>query len=79
MTTALETKNYKLNLLDRCDSCGAQAYVLVEGVTGELMFCSHHYSQIMESESGREAMEKFAFKTVDERERLGQKHSIYNF
>ena len=79
MTVAEQTKKYELTLLDRCDSCGAQAYVKVEGVTGELMFCSHHYSKIMDSESGKEAMDKFAFKIVDERERLGLKHSIYNF
>ena len=52
---------------DRCDSCGSQAYVKVAGVSGELMFCAHHYSKIMDNDSSREAMEKFAFETVDER------------
>jgi hypothetical protein len=29
--------------LDRCDRCGAQAYVRVELVSGgELLFCAHH-------------------------------------
>ncbi|MGI8888727.1 MAG: DUF7455 domain-containing protein, partial [Nocardioidaceae bacterium] len=29
--------------LDRCDRCGAQAYVRVELVSGgELLFCVHH-------------------------------------
>ncbi|MGI8994678.1 MAG: DUF7455 domain-containing protein, partial [Nocardioidaceae bacterium] len=29
--------------LDRCDRCGAQAYVRVELSTGgELLFCAHH-------------------------------------
>lgn len=27
---------------DRCDACGAQAYVRVEMPFGELMFCAHH-------------------------------------
>ncbi|WP_125610915.1 DUF7455 domain-containing protein [Specibacter cremeus] len=34
----------KLNTLDRCDRCGAQAYVRVvlESSGGELLFCGHH-------------------------------------
>jgi len=32
-----------LNAADRCDRCGAQAYLRVELVTGgELLFCAHH-------------------------------------
>ena len=32
-----------LSALDRCDRCGAQAYVRVTlGGGGELMFCAHH-------------------------------------
>ena len=27
---------------DRCDACGAQAYVRVHLETGELLFCAHH-------------------------------------
>jgi hypothetical protein len=33
----------KLTALDRCDRCGAQAYVQVKLVSGlELLFCAHH-------------------------------------
>ena len=32
-----------LKIADRCDKCGAQAFVLATGVSGELMFCGHHY------------------------------------
>lgn len=32
----------QLTSADRCDSCGAQAYVRVEVATGELLFCAHH-------------------------------------
>jgi len=28
---------------DRCDSCGAQALVLVTMRSGDLLFCGHHY------------------------------------
>ena len=31
-----------LNALDRCDQCGAQAYIRVGVGTGELLFCAHH-------------------------------------
>jgi len=58
---------------DRCDSCGAQAYVKVTGVSGELTFCSHHYNKIMSTDSGRAAMENFAYETMDESEFLGDK------
>ncbi|MDI2098019.1 DUF7455 domain-containing protein [Ruicaihuangia caeni] len=32
----------ELTALDRCDSCGAQAYVRVTLESGELSFCAHH-------------------------------------
>jgi hypothetical protein len=31
-----------LNAADRCDVCGAQAYIRVSLATGELLFCAHH-------------------------------------
>jgi hypothetical protein len=36
---------YQLSGLDRCDSCGAQAYVRATMSTGELLFCAHHAAQ----------------------------------
>lgn len=69
--------NYLLTIHDRCDACGGQAYVAVTGKIGELMFCAHHYAKIMSDPTGFVAMEKFAVETVDERERLGIKSSIY--
>ena len=54
-----------LNALDRCDRCGAQAYVRATLATGgELMFCAHH---------GKEYAEKLAqvaVKIQDETEKL---------
>lgn len=37
-----------LTALDRCDSCGAQAYVRVTLATGELLFCAHHGARFKE-------------------------------
>lgn len=31
-----------LTSLDRCDACGAQAYVRVKLEVGEFLFCAHH-------------------------------------
>ena len=36
------TMTATLNATDRCDKCGAQAYVRVEMRAGELLFCAHH-------------------------------------
>ena len=65
-----ETVEWVLTANDRCDSCEAQAYVQVTGVTGDLMFCNHHYNKIMYSVIGYEKMINFAYNILDERERL---------
>ncbi|MCL1899505.1 MAG: hypothetical protein FWG11_03110 [Promicromonosporaceae bacterium] len=33
---------HALTVTDRCDRCGAQAWVRVELASGELLFCGHH-------------------------------------
>lgn len=30
---------------DRCDLCGAQAYVSTQLLTGELLWCGHHFKR----------------------------------
>jgi hypothetical protein len=58
-------KERVLTLNDRCDAghCGAAALVKVSGVSGDLLFCGHHYNKFEMSEN----MIKFAFDIVDER------------
>jgi hypothetical protein len=47
------SNNYELSAADRCDSCGAQAYVRVEMASGgELFFCAHHGRKYQEKLSG---------------------------
>lgn len=41
-TAAIEHDSYRLTALDRCDSCGAQAYIRVMIGESELLFCAHH-------------------------------------
>jgi len=43
MTTAVAPASAALTAVDRCDRCGAQAYLRVELASGlELLFCAHH-------------------------------------
>ena len=59
-----EVKQYVLSPLNRCDSCAAEALVLIKGVTGELMFCGHHYKK------NETALADFAYEIIDERDKL---------
>ena len=43
---------FSLTALDRCDSCGAQAYIRVQLDSGELLFCAHHGKKYQEKLSG---------------------------
>ncbi|PMC75775.1 MULTISPECIES: hypothetical protein [unclassified Brachybacterium] len=54
-----------LSTQDRCDRCGAQAYVkvLLEA-GGELMFCAHH------ARAHEDALRPLAAEVIDETERL---------
>ena len=40
--TATTSPADPLTAADRCDRCGAQAYVRVVLPSGELLFCGHH-------------------------------------
>lgn len=53
-----------LTVADRCDACGAQAYVRVTLATGELLFCSHHANE------NRAKLEPVVVSWQDETEKL---------
>ena len=44
MTTTL-LERAPLTIADRCDSCGAQAFIRAVFTSGELTFCGHHGRQ----------------------------------
>jgi hypothetical protein len=67
---AVELKQWTLSPLDRCDTCSAEALVQVTGISGDLMFCGHHYNKIMDNTEGYKKMMSFALTIVDEREKL---------
>jgi len=68
--TVVVPKEWTLKTIDRCDSCDAQAYVHVLGVSGDLLFCAHHYNNIVDNAVGYDKIMKFAYQIIDERERL---------
>ena len=66
-----EEKIWLLDARDRCDRCGAQAYVKVIGKNNsDLLFCGHHYNKAIDNAVGYDNMMKFVLEIVDERERL---------
>jgi hypothetical protein len=68
-TTTLEADeaNAPLSGLDRCDSCGAQAYVRATMESGVLLFCAHHAAK------HREALQPLATAWHDETARLDER------
>ncbi len=57
----------ELKATDRCDRCNSQAWVLVKGMNGELLFCGHHYTQ------NESALFEWAYDILDEREFIDKK------
>jgi hypothetical protein len=72
---SVEVKQWTLSPLDRCDTCSAEALVQVTGISGDLMFCGHHYNKIMDSAEGYKKMMSFALTILDEREKLVENKS----
>jgi hypothetical protein len=70
ITEEIVAKEWVLKATDRCDSCAAEALVKVTGISGELMFCGHHYNKIMDNPEGYKKMMSFALTVVDERDKL---------
>ena len=65
-------KEWQISIADRCDSCNAQAFVKVIGVTGELFFCGHHYNKIINNPQSYEKIMSFMYTIIDERERMNK-------
>lgn len=75
MTTLTQEKETNTDILERCDQCIGQAYVVVTGITGELVFCAHHFSKIEKNEEAFEKLKAFAFVIKDQRDRLSTKRA----
>ncbi len=71
MTTAVAPAASALSAADRCDRCGAQAYLRVELVSGgELLFCAHH------AREHSDALREVAASMTDETHRLASTPAI---
>lgn len=61
----------RLTAHDRCDRCGAQAYVkYVLTAGGELMFCAHH------ARAHADALTPISDEVIDESDRLHMKPAM---
>ena len=70
MTTAVAPSPAALTAADRCDRCGAQAYLRVELQTGgELLFCAHH------AREHGDKLREIAVNVVDETHKLADRRS----
>lgn len=70
VTEEVKVDEWILGAKDRCDSCAAEALVKVAGISGDLMFCGHHYNKIMDNPEGYKKMLAFAISILDERDKL---------
>ncbi len=71
VTTALAPNTAALSAVDRCDRCGAQAYLRVELQSGgELLFCAHH------AREHGDKIKELAANVVDETHKLTEKRPI---
>ena len=67
VTTAVAPAAHALSAEDRCDRCGAQAYLRVELHTGgELLFCAHH------AREHGDKLREIAANVVDETHKLAK-------
>ena len=67
MTTAV-APTVALTAEDRCDRCGAQAYLRVELQSGgELLFCAHH------AREHGDKIKEIAVSVIDETHRLDER------
>ena len=52
-------QEWLLSPLDRCDRCNAEALVKVTGISGDLLFCGHHYNK------NSEAIDKWSYEVIE--------------
>jgi hypothetical protein len=68
----IDTPVRTLTLSDRCDSCGAQAFVQAAMPSGlELLFCGHHFAR-----NEAALVTQGAAVVIDERDTINVKPSV---
>ena len=66
MSTMTDERTNVLTANDRCDRCQSQAFVWVNGVNGDLLFCRHHFLK------HEEAIRSYSFEVIDETYKINQ-------
>lgn len=69
-TVVSEHELPRLTANDRCDQCGAQAYIRVAIGDSELLFCAHH------GRRNQEKLQLIATEWHDESDRLLETHTV---
>jgi hypothetical protein len=64
MLTEEQVQSDVIKVSDRCDACGSQAFVWVNGVNGDLFFCGHHFVK------HEDKLREYAFEIIDERNKI---------
>lgn len=67
MDTMTQELTDVINVSDRCDRCGSQAFYWVNGVSGDLYFCRHHFMK------HEDAIRNYAFEVIDETHKLNER------
>lgn len=62
-----EERSDTLNVADRCDLCGSQAFYYAEGTAGDLLFCRHDFLKM------EEKIREWAFTIIDESWKINHK------
>ncbi len=71
VNTAVAPSSASLSAADRCDRCGAQAYLRVELQSGgELLFCAHH------AREHGEKLRQIAANVIDETQKLSETPAV---
>ena len=71
VTNQVMLETTPLNAVDRCDRCGAQAYVRAVLISGlELLFCGHHAKEYAEG------LKNAASKIDDQTARLNEGSTV---
>lgn len=68
--TVVDDVSMRLSASDRCDQCGAQAYIRVSLGESELLFCAHH------GRRNEEKLRLIATAWHDETDRLLETHTV---
>jgi hypothetical protein len=73
--TAEPVTPFRLTAVDRCDACGAQAYVAATVAGTELLYCAHHARKYeTKLRASATSWHDESVRLIEEQSRAGGKH-----